>query len=450
MRSAPKDRKTNYTDSDPSTTSFAAASSTHFQVLDAEGLAVEQQRIDDAARRLLSRRRNGPSKAWGAPASTEQDYRRSLMPRSPHSRVERKTTSPKRRGLSKEDSDVLNYAFVPESERAAAVANARPRTAGDATEQKRTTSERKTKSGLEEIPSDFVDKLHLMRNNSAVKEKDLEEKYEAERDSPTHSKRGHHHPHHHHNNNNGSPVKKWTSAVRDAFVEERTTDPKNKRRRQKRSAAVPVRKKPNTITQPFAGVEARSTIKTVSRSMERTMADLAEQQAAEAESLKYKWEAKPVPRAVKENRYQALLDKAEAKRIKESAARKQNLNETLKPFPGLERREKEGKRKKLEKEEARRALIAATKAEEKRKKVKSQRAFRQAAAKSAAGEQDRGAAEVERRARVQRRAAKLLHSAKMPARMEMWEKTKKQNAKDDSSGTSAGQNAGSIKLNKIR
>ena len=60
------------------------------------------------------------------------------------------------------------------------------------------------------------------------------------------------------------------------------------------------------------------------------------------------------------------------------------------------------------------------------KKERAARAFRQAAAKSAASEADRGAAEVERRARVQRRAAKLLHAAKMPARMEMLQKQKKQ------------------------
>jgi hypothetical protein len=435
MRSAPKDaakNSHNYNEADASSSNFLQTSTHHFQVLDDHGLAIEQQRIDDAARRVLSRRRKGPLKAWGAPASTEEDYRRSLMPRSPKARGEHKARSPKRRGLSKEDSDALNYAFMPESERLAAT---RPKTAG--AERKRNDSSRASKkgnSGLEEIPSDFVDKLHIMRNNSAVQEKKLEEKYEEERDAPVHNRNK--------KQERGSPVKSWTNAVREAFVEDCSS---SEQKSNKRSSA-PARKKPTTVPQPFAGVEARSTIKTVSRSMERVLADLAERKEKEKEALKYKWHAKPVPRACKENRYQALLDKAEATRIKESAARKERLNETLQPFPGLERREREGKLKKLLREEKRQADIAAQKAEAKRKKERSQRRFRQAAAKSAAAENDRGSAEVERRARIQRRASKLLHSSKMPARMEMWEKTKKQNAQDDDNDKPT---AKSMKLNKI-
>jgi len=442
-----------YQDIDPTSNHFArdAESSSHFQVLDDKGLAIEQQRIDDAARRVLSRRKKGPSKAWGTPASTQEDYRRSLMPRSPKSRTESKPRSPQRRHnqLSKEDSDVLNYAFIPESERlqrAADQANmaSRPSTAGVDGDRKRGGAGRKTNSGLEEIPSDFVDKLHVMRNNSVAEEKELEEKYEADKTSPARANSNRHHK-------KGSPVKSWTNAVREAFVDERnpTNNETKKRRPNSKRSSRPVRKKASTVPQPFAGVEARSTIKTVSRSMERVMADLALKHEEEEKAAQYKWHAKPIPRAVKENRYQAILDKAEATRIKESAARKQRLNETLQPFPGLERREKEGKRKKQQKEEQRLAALAAEKMEAKRKKERSQRKFRQAAAKSAAAEQDRGAADVERRARVQRRAAKLLHSSKMPARMEMWEKTKKQNAQDNQEQDHNGAMTNKMKLNKI-
>ena len=430
MRSAPKNPNDRRNISHDTAThgDFAPTSSTHFQTLDDDGLIVEQQRIDDAARRLLERRRNGRNKAWGAPAKTEQDYRRSLMPRSPRGRSSPKA-SPKRERygtLSREDNDVLNYAFMPESERLAHQNqrnnnSMRPHTA-DAGERKR--QETKKDSGLDEIPMDFQSRLHIMRGNSVAKEKDLEEKYEAEKidgESPKRNTSG---------GGKRSPVKKWTNAVREAFVESPVTAGvigNEKKRRTRPRTSVPPRKKPNTIVKPFAGVEARSTIKTMSRSMERTMADLHEKQAAEAKALEYKWHAKPVPRAVKENRYQAILDKAEATRIKEGTARKQRLQETLQPFPGLEQREKEAIRKKRVKEEQKLSDLAKNKAEIKRKKEKSARKFRQAAAKSAAAEQDRGAAEVERRARVQRRAAKLLHSAKMPARMEMWLKTQKQN-----------------------
>ena len=454
MRSAPKDpnatrgRNLDHANMDSGFSSHSG-SSTHFQVLDDDGLAVQQQRIDDAARRLISRRRNGPVKAWGAPAKSEQDYRRSLMPRSPRGRssaAEPKQVSPQRYGhLSPEDSDALNYAFIPETERLAranAAASARrPHTAsaGGRNQQARPNS------GLETIPSDFQDKLHIMRNNSAAKTEDLEEKYEAERsgESPTARRQ-----------NPKSPVKKWTKAVREAFVEDHHRDgsaEKTRQRQRRPRTSVPPRKKPNTIPKPFAGVEARSTIKTMSRSMERTMADLAEKELAEAEAANYKWHAKPVPRAVKENRYQAILDKAEATRIKEGTARKQRLQETLKPFPGLEQREKAAARKKIAKEEKKLADAAAAKVEAKRKKEKSARAFRQASARSAAGEQDRGAAEVERRARVQRRAAKLLHSAKMPARMEMWIKTQKQNAstKDEATNGHSDGLQHRMKLNKI-
>ena len=87
-----------------------------------------------------------------------------------------------------------------------------------------------------------------------------------------------------------------------------------------------------------------------------------------------------------------------------------------------------------------------------KKKERAARAFRQAAAKSAASEADRGAAEVERRARVQRRAAKLLHAAKMPARMEMLQKQKKQ--QQGGAGGLRGKEGGKeehfqMKLNKI-
>ena len=317
MRTAPSDpnrrrsKHDTYNDVDPSSSDFAPrqSSSTHFQILDDEGLVVEKQRIDEAARRLLDRRRTGPSKAWGAPAKTSEDYRRSLGVMSPRNRMERaEHNSPKqrrRKGLSKEDNEALNYAFVAESEREREregesgggggggggsrshnrTAAQRPHTAGarGGSGGGGGGGERKRNSGLEEIPSDFVDKLHLMRGNTVAKADDLEEQYEDERTSPkNHGGSG--------ASGSGpkSPVKSWTNAVREAFVEERETGGGGgggggggargggeTKRRTRKKVVVVGRKKGNTISQPFAGVEARTTIKTISRSMERTLEDLA-------------------------------------------------------------------------------------------------------------------------------------------------------------------------------
>ena len=66
------------------------------------------------------------------------------------------------------------------------------------------------------------------------------------------------------------------------------------------------------------------------------MEDLHKKEAAEAAALReeYKWKAKPVPRSVKENRYQAILDQQEAKRLRAAiVARKERLTEILQPFP---------------------------------------------------------------------------------------------------------------------
>ena len=57
-------------------------SSHHFKTLDAAGLRAQQREIDEAARRLLARRKSTRAKAWGAPRKTEADFQRSLVPRS--------------------------------------------------------------------------------------------------------------------------------------------------------------------------------------------------------------------------------------------------------------------------------------------------------------------------------------------------------------------------------
>ena len=184
------------------------------------------------------------------------------------------------------------------------------------------------------------------------------------------------------------------------------------------------------------------------------MEDLRKKEEAEAAAMRFKWKANPVPRAVKENRYQAILNQQEARRLKASVARKERLTETLQPFPGLERREKELAQRRIEREEKRRADKERAKAEAKRKKEASARRFRAASAKSAAALQDSGAAAVRRRANIQRRANKLMHSARMPARMEMWQKAQQQKAKTEGSGgdgdgTGSGAGHGKQQLNKV-
>ena len=437
----------------------SSSSSHHFKVLDRKGLEEQQEAIDDAARQLLARRKKRPTKAWGAPAKTENDYKRSLVPRSGHGARAPKPSSPT---VDQEpDYDALNYAFMPEAERT----KQNQRLSSKSTLSRRHDLQRgrsranpSVDEALESIPSDFVQKLQDMRNVEAEKATTIESNMQspakrADDDRADDASR---------------PIREWTKSVREAFVKTGSDRPspigekkisssakhQKDRKGRRPASALPRRHAKNkaTVATPFAGVEARSMVSHMSRSMERTMQDLREKEKREAAVLRHKWHAKPVPQSVKENRYQEILDRQEAKRLKASVARKERLMETLKPFPGLELREKELAERRRKRAEKRRAEEEKKKADAKHRKERQARAFRAAAAKSAAAQQDAEAAAVRRRANIQRRANKLMHSARMPARMEMWSRAQRQKAKteskDDDSG-SVGRLGKTQPLNKV-
>ena len=251
-----------------------------------------------------------------------------------------------------------------------------------------------------------------------------------------------------------SPVRKWAKTVRSTFIsdsdETKAAAAGKIPKKRKQSQTLKSRRGRHTVPKPFAGVEARATIKHMSRSMERTLADLAQKEEEERRAMNHKWSAKPIPRSTRERRYEALKNKAEALRIKNVDARRSRLQETVKPFRGMEERDRQLAMRRKRREEKRIAEKARTEEKQRREKQRQERAFRAAAAKSAAVAQDQTSLEVERRVRIQRRAAKLLQESKMPNRMAMWAKTQKYRKSESSNDLNASQiGQTKQKLNKI-
>ena len=103
----------------------------------------------------------------------------------------------------------------------------------------------------------------------------------------------------------------------------------------------------------FERLEARGLIKHKSRSMLEFEQERKSHEEDELRHLKIRFKAQPIPSTTTEPLYRQLEEAAEARRRSNHIASKERLEQSSRPFVGMERREEERKLKRMHKMEAR-------------------------------------------------------------------------------------------------
>ena len=410
---------------------------THYKVLDDEARLIEEAAINDAKARIMQQRKFSKRmhvKAWGAPPVSPSSLARSITPRSRPTKSHKHGKTDFSMGNKNADLSLRPDAWDEIEDTVGRPARGpspvRLGRAGDGG------------SPVEKnVPYDFPDKLNREKRDQSRRLQQAEEAYTSSGkiavgekvgsslDSPT------------------GPIRKWTEAVRNTFLRDNSSRSPSP----ERPKTAPVRKSNDdwkgrvTIPEPFAGLEARSTIQRKSASRIELEKELqAKEDAIEAE-LRVRFKPMEIPASTLERRYQQLLDKQEAIRIENHTAAHLRLKQSEKPFTGMLEREKEQARKKKARADRRKAEEAKMKAEaEAKKKADKMRQERLAATAVRNGELYQQQ-EVERKARIARRAELLMQKAHKPARMEKWEMTEGLRKKQEKIERSRSSNVGTQK-----
>jgi hypothetical protein len=401
--------------------SFLISNSTasHFKLLDDEGKRAEDAAIADARRRVLEQRkyskRHVHMKAWGAPPVDSTTLKRSITPRShPGLKRDKEVTSYGRNNIDLElmpdvwDNDGENNDDNNNGRGSPSPVRLKPQQTG-------------------RVPYDFVDNLKKSKKQAQRDGQVLEEAYSSKKPYDNEETKVRGSPNH---------IKKWADAVRDTYIRDDSRSPSPEQKRRPKTAPSNSRNNSNrrsrdkrpwkgrkTVPEPFAGLEARATIQRKSLSQIELEKELQRKEEAVMAEMKVRFKPVPIPRSTTERRYEALLEKMEAIRIENHAAAATRLKANEKPFVGMMKREKERaeraerrKQKRLAEEQKKKAEMEAEKKARKLKNAKK-------AASAIRAAELHASKEVERKARIARRAEKLMSSASMPARMEKWEMT---------------------------
>ena len=395
--------------------------SSHFKILDDEGRKAENAAIADARRRVLEQRkfskRHVHLKAWGAPPVDSATLQRSITPRArPALKRDKEVTSFGRKNI---DLELMPDVWDDSND-------------GDDTNEGRGSPSpvRLKPQQTGRVPYDFIDNLKKSKKQVQKDGQILQEAYAGKKPYEDEESKVRGSPNH---------IGKWTEAVRDAYIRDDSRSPSPEQKRRPKTAPANGRSRDGnanrkssgktkwkgrkTIPEPFAGLEARATIQRKSMSQIELEAELKRREEEELAELKVRFKPVPIPRSTTERRYEALLQKMEAIRIENHEAAAARLKANEKPFTGMMKRDKERKEKAERRRQKKLAEEQKKKAEmEARKKAAKLRNAKQAANAIRAAELH-ASKEVERKARIARRAEKLMSSASMPARMEKWEMT---------------------------
>ena len=103
----------------------------------------------------------------------------------------------------------------------------------------------------------------------------------------------------------------------------------------------------------FERLEARGLIKHKSKSLLEFEDQRKSQEEQELRHLQVRFKAQPIPATTTEPLYRQLEEAAEARRRSNHIASKERLEQSSRPFIGMERREEERKLKRMHKMEAR-------------------------------------------------------------------------------------------------
>ena len=395
--------------------------SSHFKLLDDEGRKAEDAAIADARRRVLEQRKYSKRhihlKAWGAPPVDSTTLKRSITPRS--------------RPALKRDKEITSYGGNNvDLELVADVYDNDYENDNDNNGRGSPSPVRLKPQQNGRVPYDFIDNLKKSKKQAQRDAQVLEEAYSGKKPYEGYGDES---------KARGSPnhISKWAEAVRDTYIRDDSRSPSPEHKKRPKTAPSNSRnnnknrkskdKRPwkgrKTVPEPFAGLEARATIQRKSLSQIELEKELKEKEDAVMAEMKVRFKPVPIPRSTTERRYEALLEKMEAIRIENHEAAAARLKANEKPFTGMMRREKQRAERAERRRQRELAAEQKKKAEaEAKKKARKLRNAKQAASAIRAAELN-AAKEVERKARIARRAEKLMTSASMPARMEKWEMT---------------------------